>query len=49
MASVHALEVTDSAGERVIAAAPARLRQELYEITLELDKRYRLNIERLGP
>ncbi len=27
---------------------PARLRQELYEMTLELVKRYEQNIQRLG-
>ena len=32
----------------VIATAPARLRQELYEMTLELAKRYEQNIQRLG-
>jgi hypothetical protein len=38
----------DTANQGVIAMAPARLRQELYEIAIELDKRYRLNVERLG-
>jgi hypothetical protein len=33
----------------VIAVAPARLRQELYQTTLELEKRHRLNVERFGP
>lgn len=32
----------------VIAVAPARLRQELYEVTLELVKRYEQNVQRLG-
>ena len=32
----------------VIAMAPARLRQELYEMTLELVKRYEENVQRLG-
>lgn len=32
----------------VIAVAPARLRQELYEMTLELVKRYEQNVQRLG-
>lgn len=39
----------EAANQGVIAIAPARLRQELYEIAIELDKRYRLSIERLGP
>lgn len=34
--------------EGVIAVAPARLRQELYEMTLELVKRYEQNMQRLG-
>ena len=38
----------DEPEQGVIAVAPARLRQELYEMTLELEKRYRLSIERLG-
>ncbi len=38
----------DAPGQGVIAIAPARLRQELFEIAVELEKRYRLNIERLG-
>jgi len=33
----------------VIAVAPERLRQELYDITLELLRRYERNVERLGP
>jgi hypothetical protein len=33
----------------VIAVAPRRLRQELLEIATELEKRHRLNVERLGP
>ncbi len=38
----------DAHGQGVIAIAPARLRQELFEIAIELEKRYRVNIERLG-
>ena len=38
----------DTQNQGVIAMASARLRQELYEITLELQKRYGQNIERLG-
>jgi hypothetical protein len=32
----------------VIAVAPARLRQELYEMTVKLLQRHEQNIERLG-
>ncbi len=38
----------DTPGQGVVAMAPRRLRQELYEITLELQKRHARNIERLG-
>ncbi len=37
----------DAPNGGVIAMAPARLRQELYESTLELVKRYEQNIQRL--
>jgi hypothetical protein len=39
----------DLPGQGVIAMAPPRLRQELLEIAIELEKRYRQNVERLGP
>ena len=39
----------DSPGQGVVAVAPAGLRQELFDIAVELEKRYRLNVERLGP
>jgi hypothetical protein len=39
----------DTPNQGVIAVAPAGLRQELYEITLELIRRYEQDIERLGP
>jgi hypothetical protein len=39
----------EAANQGVIAIAPARLRQELYEIAIDLDKRYGLSIERLAP
>jgi len=38
----------DAPNGGVIAMAPARLRQELHEMTLELVKRYEQNIQRLG-
>jgi hypothetical protein len=38
----------DTPHQGVIATASSRLRQELYEITLELQKRHEQNIERLG-
>jgi len=38
----------DTPGQGVVAVAPHRLRQELYEATLELEKRHRLNTERFG-
>ena len=37
-----------ASNQGVIAFASVRLRQELYETTIELTRRYRLNIERLG-
>jgi hypothetical protein len=39
----------DAATQGVIAVAPSRLRQELFEVAVELEKRHRLNVERLGP
>ena len=33
----------------VVATAPERLRQDLFETALELERRHRLNVERLGP
>jgi len=39
----------ETPSQGVIAVAPARLRQELYQTTLELEKRHRLNVERFGP
>lgn len=39
----------DTPNQGVIAVAPERLRQELYELTVELVRRYERNIERLGP
>jgi hypothetical protein len=38
----------DAPGQGVIAFAPERLRQELFETALELERRHRLNVERLG-
>lgn len=38
----------EEASQGVIAVAPAKLRQELYETALELVRRYELNIQRLG-
>ena len=38
----------DAPDEGVIAMALAQLRQELYEMTLALVKRYEQNIQRLG-
>nr|WP_294544329.1 hypothetical protein [uncultured Rhodopila sp.] len=38
----------NAAGQGVIAIAPARLRQELFAVAVDLEKRYRLNVERLG-
>lgn len=38
----------DTPGQGVIASAPERLRQELFETALELERRHRLNVERLG-
>jgi hypothetical protein len=32
-----------------IAVAPVRLRQELFEMTIELEKRHRATVERSGP
>ena len=39
----------DAPDQGIIAVASARLRQELFEIAIELEKRYRLNVERLSP
>lgn len=39
----------DAPGQRVIAVAPERLRQELYEMTLDQLRRHERIIERLGP
>jgi len=38
----------DVPNQGVIAVAPARLRQELYEMTVKLLQRHEQNIERLG-
>lgn len=38
----------EAPGQGVIAIASARLRQELFETAVELEKRYRLNMERPG-
>jgi hypothetical protein len=38
----------DAPNQGVVAMAPARLRQELFETALELERRHRLNVERLG-
>ncbi len=38
----------DSPGQGVIAMAPAALMDELFRLALELEKRHRLGIERLG-
>jgi hypothetical protein len=39
----------DAPGQGVIAVAPERLRQELYEMTLDLLRRHERTIELLGP
>ncbi len=38
----------DADHQGVIAVAPRRLRQELYEVTVQLHKRYQHAVERLG-
>ncbi len=38
-----------AANQGVIAVASLRLRQELLDLAIELEKRHRQNVERLGP
>ena len=39
----------NGAHQGVVAMAPARLRDEVFGVTVELEKRNRLGVERLGP
>ena len=37
-----------AADQGIIAMAPPRLRQDLFELAIELERRHSLNVERLG-